>query len=118
MKFSKKNLISVLLLFLLTSFSYAQTLPTAKPEDVGMSSKHLSLLNVVIKQAIDRKEFPGAVILVARKGKIVLRNAFGDSQWIPEKTAFRHLKDIRCCFYYQTRGNSDFNHDVSGTRAN
>jgi len=63
----------------------AQPLPAASPEEVGMSSTHLNLVKAIIKAAIDRKDFPGATILVARKGKIVLRDAYGDCQWVPEK---------------------------------
>jgi CubicO group peptidase (beta-lactamase class C family) len=70
----------------LISLSFAQPLPlpTAKPEDVGMSSSHLSLVDEIVQAAIGNKEFPGAVLLVARNGKIVLRKAYGESQWVPE----------------------------------
>jgi serine-type D-Ala-D-Ala carboxypeptidase len=59
-------------------------LPTAKPEDVGMSSKHLALLDGVIGQALGRRDFPGAVLLVARSGKVVFRKAYGHSQRLPQ----------------------------------
>ena len=66
------------LLILALPPSYAQRLPLAKPEDVGMSSAHLNLINELIKEAIGRKDFPGAVIAVGRKGRIVFRQAFGE----------------------------------------
>lgn len=75
------SLILLLLFFQLT----AQPLPLTKPEDVGMSSAHLNLVIGVINAAIERKDFPGATIIVARKGKIVLRDAFGNCQWIPQE---------------------------------
>jgi CubicO group peptidase (beta-lactamase class C family) len=59
--------------------------PQLTPESVGMSSARLSRLDEIITEAIDRKDFPGAVILVFRRGKAVWRKAFGHSQWIPEK---------------------------------
>lgn len=62
----------------------AQPLPSARPESVGMSSTHLNLTKASINAAIERKDFPGATLLVARKGKIVMREAFGKSQWVPE----------------------------------
>jgi CubicO group peptidase (beta-lactamase class C family) len=62
----------------------SQTLPPAKPEDVGMSSKHLAYLDEIIGAAVVRKDFPGAVLLVARKGKAVFRRAYGESQRVPE----------------------------------
>ena len=64
--------------------AFGQALPSAKPEDAGMSSKHLATLDEIIGAAVVRKDFPGAVLLVARKGKVVFRKAFGDSQRIPE----------------------------------
>jgi CubicO group peptidase (beta-lactamase class C family) len=62
---------------------YSQRLSRAKPEEVGMSSAHLSFINTIVGEAIDRKDFPGAVVLVGRKGRIIFRQAFGQSQWIP-----------------------------------
>jgi len=59
-------------------------LPAAKPETVGMSSSGLALLDGIIGEAVARKDFPGAVMLVAHKGKVVYRKAFGVSQWVPE----------------------------------
>jgi CubicO group peptidase (beta-lactamase class C family) len=84
-KQSQIKLLGMLFLFILISQIFAQPLPIAKPEDVGMSSNRLNLVKAIIKAAIDRKDFPGSAILVARKGKIVLRDAFGKCQWIPEE---------------------------------
>ena len=81
----QKTIFLVLFLILFISQSYPQSLPTAKPEDIGMSSAHLNQAKAIIKAAIERKDFPGAAILVARKGKIVLRDAFGKCQWIPQE---------------------------------
>ncbi|MCX6561988.1 MAG: serine hydrolase, partial [Candidatus Aminicenantes bacterium] len=61
-----------------------KTLPSAAADAVGMSEERLSRVHEVIKEAIARKELPGAVLLVARKGKVVLREAYGESQWVPE----------------------------------
>ncbi len=72
------------ILFTLPESAFSQPLPFAKPEEVGMSSARLKQAPAIIKEAIAEKNFPGAVLLVARKGKIVLREAFGESQWIPE----------------------------------
>jgi CubicO group peptidase (beta-lactamase class C family) len=58
--------------------------PSGVPESVGMSSARLARLDTIITEAIDRRDLPGAVILVVRKGKTVWRKAFGHSQWIPE----------------------------------
>jgi CubicO group peptidase (beta-lactamase class C family) len=55
-----------------------------KPEEVGMSSPRLRQLDVIIEEAIARKDFPGAVILVGRKGKTVFHKAYGQSQLVPQ----------------------------------
>lgn len=73
-----------LLMFLVAALCWSYPLPKAKPEKVGMSSARLNRVKTIIQEAITRKDFPGAVLLVGRKGKIVLHQAFGESQWIPE----------------------------------
>src|SRR5882672_5592618 len=52
-------------------------LPRARPEDVGMSSERLAEITKVIKADIEKGRLPGAVIAVARKGKLVYYEAFG-----------------------------------------
>lgn len=61
-----------------------KTLPSSAADAVGMSAERLNLVHQVIEEAIARKELPGAVLLVARKGKVVLRRAYGESRWVPE----------------------------------
>jgi CubicO group peptidase (beta-lactamase class C family) len=75
---------SVFVLLLALSLGLALPLPKAKPEKVGMSSARLKRAGAIIQEAIERKDFPGAVLLVGRKGKIVFDKSFGESQWIPE----------------------------------
>lgn len=52
-------------------------LPRAKPEDVGLSSERLKRVPDVLRADVDKGAIPGAVVLVARKGKIVLHEALG-----------------------------------------
>jgi CubicO group peptidase (beta-lactamase class C family) len=61
-----------------------KTLPQSSAKDVGMSQERLNQASVIIKEAIARKDFPGAVLLVSRKGQVVLREAYGESQWVPQ----------------------------------
>lgn len=77
------KIISILFIFLFICCQ--QDIPTARPERVGMSSAHLEWLDDIVEKAIENKDFPGADILVGRKGKIVYRKIFGLSQWIPEQ---------------------------------
>lgn len=74
----------VFVLLLALSLGLAHPLPKAKPEKVGMSSARLKRVGTIIQEAIERKDFPGAVLLVGRKGKIVFHRSFGESQWVPE----------------------------------
>ena len=55
----------------------AQPLPTASPESVGMSSQRLDKLTAMLRQDVADKKLPGAVVMVARKGKLVYSQAFG-----------------------------------------
>jgi CubicO group peptidase (beta-lactamase class C family) len=55
----------------------AQPLPVAKPETVGMSSQKLAKISQALKKEVDDGSFRGAVIMVARKGKLVYQDAIG-----------------------------------------
>lgn len=55
----------------------ATPLPTATPEQVGMSSQKLARISEVLKKEVADGSFRGAVVMVARKGKLVYRDALG-----------------------------------------
>ena len=55
----------------------AQPLPTARPESVGMSSERLERITTAMQKEVADKKLPGAVVMVARKGKLVYSMAFG-----------------------------------------
>jgi len=58
--------------------SFAQPLPMAtRPEDAGFSSKRLETVKSVFKGDVDAKRLPGAVVLIARNGKIAFYDAVG-----------------------------------------
>jgi CubicO group peptidase (beta-lactamase class C family) len=48
----------------------AQSLPTARPEQVGLSTERLQMLTDVLKADVAGGKIPGAVLLVARQGKV------------------------------------------------
>jgi CubicO group peptidase (beta-lactamase class C family) len=52
-------------------------LPTAQPEDVGLSTAALERLSQAIKERVASSHIPGAVALVARHGKVAYFEAFG-----------------------------------------
>jgi CubicO group peptidase (beta-lactamase class C family) len=58
-------------------------LPVADPAAVGMSVGRLDKVDSVVREAIERSEEPGAVVLIAHKGSIVYRKAFGCRALVP-----------------------------------
>lgn len=69
--------ITVLLLLSVATNVWADTLPTAAPEDVGLSADRLQRITDLLERDIDAGAIPGAVILVARHGKIAYHEALG-----------------------------------------
>jgi len=76
MKRSVALLTLVGLLFLAVA-AWAQGLPTAKPEEVGLSSERLQRVTQALRSEIEAGKIPGAVALVARKGRVVYFESFG-----------------------------------------
>jgi CubicO group peptidase (beta-lactamase class C family) len=56
----------------------ANPLPMTSPEKVGMSLSVLTTVDGVIEASIANKDTPGAVLLVAHKGQIVYKKAYGN----------------------------------------
>jgi CubicO group peptidase (beta-lactamase class C family) len=61
----------------------AQHLEKATPEAVGLDAQRLKNADQVIQLAIDKKEIPGAVLAVVRKGKMAYLKAYGNKQVFP-----------------------------------
>jgi CubicO group peptidase (beta-lactamase class C family) len=69
------NPISVILL---AAFSLtAASLPSTKPEDVGLSPERLRQIHAMVQRHIDAGDVTGAVMFVARKGQIAFLDAQG-----------------------------------------
>lgn len=72
-------------LILVTTFLFAfdavvvaeDTLRVGKPADVGMSAKELQAGRQLFVEAIERDDLKGVVLLVARRGTIVMHEALG-----------------------------------------
>ncbi len=62
---------------LATTFALAQPLPTSRPQDVGLSPERLARVGTWLQGEIDAKRIPGAVVLVARNGKVAYVEALG-----------------------------------------
>ena len=74
-----KSVVFALSLAALLAPALAQSkdLPRAKPEAVGMSSERLKRITDTLAADIAAKKIPGAVVLVARHGKVVMYEALG-----------------------------------------
>lgn len=75
-------------------------LPMAKAESVGMSSQRLARIGVVFQREIDRKTMPGAVVAIARRGKLVCYEAFGK---LGDDTSVTMPKDAIFAIYSMTK---------------
>ena len=61
----------------LIQFSNAQSFKEVNPEDVGFISERLTRIDETVTKSFEKGEIPGAVALVARKGKIAYHKSFG-----------------------------------------
>ncbi|MFS0491775.1 serine hydrolase domain-containing protein [Leadbetterella byssophila] len=69
-----------LLLFFLFSWQTLSAQSNLKAGiDPGVSPERLKRIDKMLQEAVEQKEIPGAVALVARKGKIVYLKAFGEA---------------------------------------
>jgi CubicO group peptidase (beta-lactamase class C family) len=78
----------------------AKELPTAKPEDVGMSSAKLQKATAAVRKLIKDGKVAGAITLVARHGKIV----FFEAEGVRDVATGKPMeKDTVCRFYSMTK---------------
>src|SRR5689334_22918338 len=63
--------------FLVAQLTFAASLPTAKPQDAGMSAERLARIHSAMQRYVDRDEIAGAVSLVARHGRVVYLDTAG-----------------------------------------
>jgi serine-type D-Ala-D-Ala carboxypeptidase len=59
----------------------ADSLPARKPISVGMSEVRLEAVERVVKRGISAGGFPGAAVIIGRKGSTVLEEGFGTLSW-------------------------------------
>jgi CubicO group peptidase (beta-lactamase class C family) len=80
MRTMKRVLFGLLVVMMAARFAAAGELPTAKPKDVGLDADKIQKAHDAVQALIDKKEMAGAVIAVARKGKVVMFEALGESE--------------------------------------
>ncbi len=70
-------LAALLLMFLAFSAYANDPLPRARPDSVGLSPDRLERIGQVLRADIERGRLPGAVVAIARKGRLVYYESFG-----------------------------------------
>ncbi len=73
----KRFAVAIFLILLLAFSAVAQQPKLSRPEDAGFSSERLNRLTPFFQNEVIRGAIPGAVLLVARNGKIVYWQAVG-----------------------------------------
>src|SRR5262245_20804206 len=71
------NLVVSVALVSTVNVAWAQSLPSAKPDVVGLSPERLDRVGQALKAEIAKGKLPGAVVLVARKGRVAYFESFG-----------------------------------------
>jgi CubicO group peptidase (beta-lactamase class C family) len=74
------RVVLVALLLLATPVWAADHLPVAKPERVGLSAGRLARITELMKGDVEKNRIPGAVALVARKGRVAYFEAAGNKK--------------------------------------
>jgi hypothetical protein len=59
------------------ALTWAADLPTADPQTLGFSSERLARIGPAIQRETEKGQYPGAVMLVARNGRIVYFESVG-----------------------------------------
>jgi CubicO group peptidase (beta-lactamase class C family) len=62
---------------LLAPLAFAQPLPTAKPEEVGLDPARLARIKTALEAEVEGNRLPGAVVMVARRGKLAYVQSVG-----------------------------------------
>ena len=61
----------------MTALTYPEPLPTALPQTLGFDADRCRAIAEVLQREVDIGRLPGAVVLVARKGQVLLHQAVG-----------------------------------------
>jgi CubicO group peptidase (beta-lactamase class C family) len=89
----RHGILGLCLVLLLVAPLHAVALPAASPEEVGLSLDRLKRIGPVLERQIAEGKFPGAVFLVARKGRVAHFEAVGrlapDGAPMPKDAVFR-----------------------------
>ncbi len=81
----RRRQLAVCLLLVFAAQTFGKNLPAVLPASVGMSAERLSRIDAAVEESITRKETPGAVVLAARRGRVVWRKAYGARVVVPQR---------------------------------
>ena len=84
-RLSLRRFAGCLLLVVFASQTFGGDLPAVAPATVGMSAERLTRIDAAVAESIARRETPGAVVLAARRGRIVWRKAYGARAVEPQR---------------------------------
>jgi CubicO group peptidase (beta-lactamase class C family) len=70
-------MLAAALAFAAVSLLPAEGLPKAEPRQAGFSAERLQRIHTVLKDSVDRKEFAGITVAIARRGKLAYSESFG-----------------------------------------
>lgn len=73
-----QKIITLALLFV-ASFSFAQNLIPGNSKENGLSTERLARIDQFMDEQVANNLLPGAVVFLARNGKIILHKAYGYS---------------------------------------
>ncbi|HEX8722690.1 MAG TPA: exo-beta-N-acetylmuramidase NamZ domain-containing protein [Pyrinomonadaceae bacterium] len=76
-----------LLALALAAGALAAPLPAVLPAKVSVAADRLAFIDAAVNESVGRKELPGAVVLVARRGGVVWRKAYGARALVPAREA-------------------------------
>lgn len=75
------------ILALLCTIGAPCPLPARAPDSVGMSAERLAAVDRVVEQGVSAAGFPGAAVVIGRRGSTVLSRGYGTLDWSPASTA-------------------------------
>jgi CubicO group peptidase (beta-lactamase class C family) len=96
----RRRVLLVSFVLLLVAPISARALPPGTPEEVGLSKERLARIGQMLNGQIEVRSFPGAVALVARKGRVAYFEAVGQ---LDPKTGSPMSKDAIFRLYSMTK---------------
>ena len=96
----RRRVLLVAFVLLLVAPISARALPPGTPEEVGLSKERLARIGQMLNGQIEVRSFPGAVALVARKGRVAYFEAVGQ---LDPKTGSPMSKDAIFRLYSMTK---------------